>query len=396
MKTGRWITLAAVAVVAFAGFSCAPVDMPVPEEHKTDGRPPPPPPPDKLPPPTAVGANADPLKERIDLAIDQVKHRDLLTTNGFWTVFHGILGLGPSVELVDPATHQRYEALKYVAGDYKDVPPIRGLRFLPTSDGLDVETRPGTFISQGHQDQFVAEMVEWGVPPDRVFMVNGQPHHFIEFVNESRARASVKEDQELDWSVPIIGQNFPTDAEWTNRAGEKLRLEDLLRKELNQPLDAAACGGTHRLFGMTWVYHRHLSEGGQTDGVWKEIADKIAEYKEKARRMQNADGTFSTSFFAGPGAAPDVQLRINTTGHILEWLSLALTDEELREPWVRDAANALSLTILDNEGITLEGGSVYHAVHGLLIYRARVFGAGDLGPMTPHLPPWPQEKGGRP
>ena len=34
------------------------------------------------------------LKPRIDAAIAQVQSRDLLTTNNFWTVFHGILGSG--------------------------------------------------------------------------------------------------------------------------------------------------------------------------------------------------------------------------------------------------------------------------------------------------------------
>ncbi len=63
---------------------------------------------------------------------------------------------------------------------------------------------------------------------------------------------------------------------------------------------------------------------------------------------------------------------------------------------MRDAANRLALMVLDNQGAPLESGSLYHAVHGLLIYRALRIRAGDLGPMTPHLPPWPQEKGGRP
>src|SRR5262249_24321693 len=31
---------------------------------------------------------------RIESAVQNVRERDLLTTNGFWTVFHGILGLG--------------------------------------------------------------------------------------------------------------------------------------------------------------------------------------------------------------------------------------------------------------------------------------------------------------
>ena len=168
MKTRHGIAFVSAVAVAFAVASCAPVDAPGPDDGKT----PTPAPIKTVAPPVFTGAGADGLKERIDAAIDQVKHRDLLTTNGFWTVFHGILGLGPSVELLDPVTNKRVVALDYIASGGQ----IRGLRFLPTRDGLDVETRAGTFVSQGHQDQFVAEMVEWNIDPDRKFLVKGEAH----------------------------------------------------------------------------------------------------------------------------------------------------------------------------------------------------------------------------
>jgi hypothetical protein len=87
-------------------------------------------------------------------------------------------------------------------------------------------------------------------------------------------------------------------------------------------------------------------------------------------------------------------LRINTTGHTFEWLALALTDAELREPWVEDAANALALLILSVGDRPVEGGALYHAVHGLLIYHARVFGRDQLGPLAPPVPPPPAAEPG--
>ena len=268
---------------------------------------------------------------------------------------------------------------------------MRGLEFIPTRNGLDVLTAPGTFISQGHQDQFVAEMVQWGVSPDRKFVVDGKPYTFMDFLRHSKARASVKANQELEWAIVIIGQHFGTDCKWTNDAGEELRFEDLLRKELSKPMDStASCGGTHRLFGLSWVYHLHLQRGGKTEGVWKEIADNRDKYKKLAREYQNPDGAFSTDFFIGRGNLPDKQLRMNTTGHIFEWLALTLTDEELKEPWVRNAANALALMILDIEHAPMESGTLYHSVHGLLIYYSRVYGAEKLGASAPHVPLLPK------
>src|SRR5262249_22200940 len=175
----------------------------------------------------AAPAPPDALKTRIDAAIALVRRRQLRTDNGFWTVFHGILGLGPSVELVNPDTGQRVNALDYIAGGGK----VPGLHFVPTPLGLDVETGPGSFLKQGHQDQFVAEMVEWGVSPDRKFVVDGKDYTFSDFIRFSKAHASVKspEPQELEWAIVIIGTHYGTDIAWTNGAGEELRFEDLVR-----------------------------------------------------------------------------------------------------------------------------------------------------------------------
>jgi hypothetical protein len=380
MNTRYVLNLLAAVALAVGGGGCAPVDVPLPMEPPAE--PPSPKPEEFRNPPSSTADARDTLKARLDAAIRQARERDLLTTHGFWTVFHGILGLGPSVTLLNPETGQRVNALDYLAAGGA----LRGLRFVPTPDGVDVEVRPGTFISQGHQDQFVAEMVQWGVAPERPFVVEGNPYTFRDFIRHSKARASAKAPQELEWAILIIGQHFGTDAAWTNAAGEEVRFEELVRKELDKPLTEAACGGTHRLFGLTWVYHLHLGRAGKTEGVWKDVSDRLAEAKQLARRLQNPDGTFSTEFFRGPGHAADLSLRLNTTGHIFEWLTLALTDDELNEPWIQDAVNALALMFLEIQDRPIEAGTFYHALHGLLIYYSRVFGTEPLGDQAPHVP----------
>jgi hypothetical protein len=70
---------------------------------------------------------------------------------------------------------------------------------------------------------------------------------------------------------------------------------------------------------------------------------------------------------------------------MLEWLALALSDAELRQAWVQEAANAVSLMILEHQGEGIEGGTLYHAVHGLLEYYARVYDAEKLGPLKPYM-----------
>jgi hypothetical protein len=313
---------------------------------------------------------------RIESAVENVRQRDLLTTNGFWTVFHGILGLGPSVKLVDPVTRTKVNALEYICNGGR----LDGLRFIPTEWGLDVETTGPTGRGQGHQDYFIAEMAVWGLAPTYRFRVYGRDYTYADFVNHTKMRASVTKNQELSWAIVVIGRYLGTDLEWTNGYGEKLRFEDLVRYELDATISEAACGGTHRLAGLNFVHHLHLQKGGKTEGVWKEIVDKTAKYRDLAKKYQNADGSFSADFFNGPGNVEDKQRRIYTTGHTLEWLALALSDEELKAQWVQDAANALAMMILDLQGSGIEGGSLYHAVHGLLIYYARVYEPQTLGP----------------
>jgi hypothetical protein len=373
LRYWSWIGLLGGSLLA--GSACAPVAAPEVGEARTL--------PAENPPTPATlsskgSAAPDILRQRIELAIHSVRERELLTTHGFWTIFHGILGLGPQQTfLKDPRTGQQYNALDYICSGN----PVRGLEFLPTPYGLDVRsaTTPElVFVAQGHQDQFIAEMAQWGMPLDREFLVQGKTYHFRDFVRQAQMRASLRpgpdgKQQELSWTILIIGQYLGTEAEWTNQYGEHLRLADLLEYELNQPMQTAACGGTHRLFDLSWVYQLHRRRGGKQEGIWQRIADNAVRYQALARQWQNADGSFSTDFFNGPGQTPDPERRINTTGHIFEWLSLSLPDAQLRAPWVQEAANALSQMILNVGREPVEGGTLYHAVHGLIIYHARLY-----------------------
>ncbi len=367
------------AAVALAGFSCAPSDDSASSDEFSST--------------VQNGEKPAPLiipeahKDRIDTVLKHIQSRDLRTDNGFWTIFHGILGMGPeNAMLKDADTGKKIKAIDYIAEGSN----VRGMEFFPTPDGLDVRTWEGTGVGQGHQDQFIAEMAQWGLPKDRKFLVKGTAYTFNDFIRNAKARARVTDNQELSWAVLIVGQFYGPNYHWTNSAGEKISVEDMVHYELNQPIaDSPVCGGTHRLFGITWVYHLHRAQGGKKEGVWKEAAETIADYVGRARRYQNPDESFSTSYLKEPGDVPDSQLRLASTGHVLEWLSLALADQELRQPWVEKAADALAKMILENSNNPLDGGALYHAAHGLHLYRARLWGEADSH--GPPLPPPPKD-----
>jgi hypothetical protein len=338
------------------------------------------------------------LQQRIDLAVKQVRRRELRADHGFWTVFHAILGLGPkTVELTTPEG-KRVNAIDYIAGGGQ----VDGMIFRPTRFGVDVINAGAgpdgvMFLSQGHQDQFIAEMIQWGLPKETKFRVEGKDYTFADFINHCKMRVRVKKrarekdfrPQELSWAIVVLASHLDkgTRDSWVNGHGEKLHFEDLMEEEVQAEVENAACGGTHRLFGLTWAYHLHLKGGGKTEGVWKAVAEKLEVYKAKAKALRNRrDGSFSTNFFVGEQDLPDTGKRINTTGHTLEWLALAMTEDELRAPWVEDAANALTKMIFDTWEKDMDGASLYHAVHGLLIYYDRLYDGGKLGTMRPVVP----------
>jgi hypothetical protein len=382
-----------LSLIAVAGASCVLLPGCPPAEDPSSDKPSQETAVQTAPPEQLPSANTSPtdyvsdsaLKKRIEAAIDQVRHRELLLSNGFWTVFHGILGVGPSLTLKHPLLGIPVNAIDYIC----DGGELRGLRFIPTEYGVDVETGE-MFVSQGHQDQFIAEMAQCGLPADKVFTIRGKKYKFLDFIRHSQMRARTNANQELSWTILAVGQYLGTDITWTNSSGEKLTFEDLVRYEVDANVEQAACGGTHRLFGLQWTHNLHLGKGGKTVGVWKDLADEQAKYQRIAREYQNADGSFSTDFFRGKGNLDDMQLRMNTTGHILEWLAYSLPEQQLRQEWMERAVNRLALMFFDIQNSAMESGTLYHAAHGLRIYYERVYGDG-LGAQTPYLvlPPRP-------
>ncbi|MFM9194619.1 MAG: ADP-ribosylation factor-directed GTPase activating protein isoform b, partial [Planctomycetia bacterium] len=103
--------------------------------------------------------------------------------------------------------------------------------------------------------------------------------------------------------------------------------------------------------------------------------DVIEECIDRARRFQQADGSFSIHSFERPGTSPDVFARLSATGHVFEVLALALDDERLAEPWVARAADRLTTLLEQTSDVDVECGALYHAIHGLLLYRGRVCGS---------------------
>jgi hypothetical protein len=182
---------------------------------------------------------------------------------------------------------------------------------------------------------------------------------------------------ELTFKLIGLMHYLPSDSQWVNDQGMEWDLSKLVSEELRQPIRGAACGGTHRLAGLTLAYKKREQRGEPVDGEYLRAKRFVTNYQRYAYRMQNRDGSFSTDWFKGPGDEKDVERRLKTTGHILEWLLYTATEKELKNSRTTRAANYLANIMYNNRNKDWEAGPLGHAIHAMLLYNRLVFSPYD-------------------
>ncbi|MEO1498221.1 MAG: hypothetical protein AAFV43_13845 [Planctomycetota bacterium] len=248
--------------------------------------------------------------------------------------------------------------------------PCKGQRLMRVgaSGGLDAPIGVGL---QGHKGQFLAMLAQCNVSPDYPIRVDGK-----EFTIHDLIRAEQKTcyaGEELTFKLIALGHYLESDATWLNDRGESWSIPRLIEEERKQPIRGAACGGTHRLAGLGLAVRRREARSEPIDGAYLEAADFVKEYHNYAWRLQNRDGSMSTEWFRGPGDEEDLERRIRTTGHTVEWLVYSVADEDLRSSRLVRAVNYLTNLLAHNSDKEWHLGSIGHAVHALVLYDKRVF-----------------------
>ena len=318
----------------------------------------------------------DQLREMVDDALRHTfNERELnLDVNAAWQILHGALPFGMKFKVQNG--DDSVSAMQWVldGNQMKGWTLRHGTKDLPDNRrGLKMVMEPGTKTGQGHEDQWLAVMSQCNLPKDQKIVFQGQEYQLWDVVQQSMW--DVFEGKECSWSLIALTRyldNF--DQSWQASDGETWTLEKIVQMEADQDLAMSACGGSHRLIGMTMALDAYRDRGGEVQGPWENAEEKITGAIETAQRFQQPDGSFSTNYFSRPGTSADLALRINTTGHTLEFLALALPPERLSEPWVEQAVIQLCGLFKKTAPIPLECGSLYHAAHGLMEYRERRFG----------------------
>jgi hypothetical protein len=306
------------------------------------------------------------LKPKIDAALAYYLNRPEATVQRSpWAVMHAIIPFG--VESTLKADGRTVNAIGWMCFNGS----CRGQRiFQVTPTGFKPALGAGL---QGHEGQFLAILAQSKVAPEYPLQVGRKRYSVNDLIDYEMK--TCKSKTELTFKLLSLSHYLPSDAQWQNEQGEAWSIEKLVEEELAQPIVGAACGGTHRLMGLSYALNQRRAEGFPIEGHFARAQVFLNDFIDYAWTLQNPDGSFSTDWFEGRANQSDMQRKLQTTGHILEWLVFVLPEDQLQSPRVVRAVEFLLYCLVDQRQVDWKIGPRGHALHALSLYEERLFGA---------------------
>ncbi len=367
------------------------------------------------PVPTVASQPTDSVLTLAKQAIDLNKRRLLDPQWGHtpWMIMHGVLALRQEYQLM--VGNQKVNALDYItkqnplyAAALPDplMPPgsprvnVRGHWFESTAYGGRAQPYVVSFAFEGHTNQFLAILSMSDLPLTQTFVVSDSQKPgatkiitMADMVRHAQMNVHVGNPNEMAWTLWFLSNYLAPDEKWVDKDGNPWSMEQLVTVQTNAPLFngtklLAPCGGTHGLFALASACNSYQKKYGQLDGAWLSARMKINERIAQAKSMQNRDGSFSTEYFKTTGWSPAMGPRFKSSGHMLEWLMMALPPEDLEQPWVRSGVNSVATDLIRNGNVRLDTpdtGAMYHALHAMVLYRNRVEPSVQVAEVPPEL-----------
>ena len=262
----------------------------------------------------------DALSRTVDEALDTVKRRYLdAQKHSPWQIMHGLLGLRYGFQMMDNG--KVVNGLKWMAAG-QSYDGESWFEVSPYGGRAHAFTRAYAF--QGHDNQFLAVISMAGIPLKYEFKTaNGKTITVADMVNN--AKMEITDETELTWTLWALSRYISPDAEWTNKNGDPWSIEKIIGLQVKKPINNNIyCGGTHSLFAMSHARNVYLRSGKKLRGPWLEADMKIRKHVELVKQQQNSDGMLSTNFFMGRAYEQDFSKRLASSGHLLEFLMIAL------------------------------------------------------------------------
>lgn len=249
--------------------------------------------------------------------------------------------------------------------------PSAGVKLMSLrNDGLDLPISAG---KQGHPGQFLAMLAQSRVESEFPIRVDSRQLTIADLVMHEKS--TCRTGTEITFKLIGIAHYGGSVDTWKNSRGEQWSVRRLLEEELRQPISSrSTCGGTHRLFALSYAVHCRRKEGLPIDGPWERAARRTEEYQARAFQLQNNDGSFSTAWFDRKESTLSKTRRLTTSGHVAEWLAFSLPQEQLHDERFEKGLNYLTTIVDSGQATSSDWGALTHALHALAIYEERALG----------------------
>lgn len=294
-----------------------------------------------------------------------VENPENTVRRGPWALMHAALPMGVEGEVL--AGNRRVNTIGWLSFNGTSG---KQHMFQPTRTGFRPNVGPGV---QGHEGQFLAVLAQSKVRGDFPLQVNGRNYTVMDLARYEMS--TCREKSELTFKLIGLSRYLEPDAQWRDNRGRPWSLEKLLVEEMAQPVNGAACGGVHRLMGLSYAIIERQAAGQPITGNWQRAQTYVNNYVQYTLTLQNSDGSFSTNWFESRGMDPSIERRVQTSGHILEWLVYTLPDEHLRSPEIQQGIEFLLGTIGREPQRDWPIGPRGHALRAMALYSQRIFGA---------------------
>lgn len=320
------------------------------------------------PPPASKELSA--LRRQIGRTLAAYSRRPLNTLeHNPWELMHWAIAYGPAsqVRLGGPAG-DAVSCLGWLNMGGR----CHGLVMLATQQDRLVALRGKGM--QGHVAQYLAVLAQCRVAASSPIEIDGRSFTVADLI-ESEKRACVAKS-ELTFTLIAMAHYLDTDAVWTAADGGEWSLPRLVKEEIGQPLRGAPCGGTHRLFGLAYACQRRREATGKLDGIYA-AADRSVRGQQQRLfgELQNPDGSFSTDWFNRAEDGDDIDRKLRTSGHMLEFLVSTADQHVLYHPRTVAAVRFVADTLAAEPAREWKIGPMCHALHALSIYQERLWGA---------------------
>ncbi len=322
--------------------------------------------------------NSQPLRARIEAVLSQSLHGRQLSSevNAAWQIMHGVIPFGQQLK-IDTPDRGACGALDYAfgGGQLMGFELMAGDEILPATGrrGLKARLEPGSYVGQGHVDQWLAIFAMADVPLDTPVQHGGAQFTLLDWARQAQFDVTRNLLDEYSWTLIALTHYFPEEPQWPAADGRTVGWEDLVNVELDKDRDLSPCGGAHRLAGITRALAAKRRLGLADSPVWQRAQTVVDQSLANVHEYRAATGALSSFYFVRAGTTADLTAELASSGHLLEFAALAVPETELAAPWLELAVMRLCSVLEQTRNVELDCGALYHALNGLKIYNQRRF-----------------------